>query len=108
MTKKNSLKKMSRKDLLEVLLIQNKKINELEKELKETKELLENKELILSEAGSLAEASLRINKVFEVAQKAADDYLRNIKKLDKSNNQNEKQEYNKKTVIKKESTNTKE
>lgn len=31
------------------------------------------------EAGSIAEAALRINKVFEAAQQAADQYLENIR-----------------------------
>lgn len=101
MSKENKLRRMKRKDLLEILLLQNKKINELEKELINTKKLLDSKEIIISKAGSIAEASLKINEVFEVAQKAADDYLKNIKEIAKSDNQKEKQEYNKKTTIKK-------
>ena len=31
------------------------------------------------EAGSIAEAALRINRVFEAAQEAADQYLENIR-----------------------------
>ena len=31
------------------------------------------------EAGSIAEASLKLNKVFEAAQQAADQYLENIR-----------------------------
>ena len=101
MAKEKTLKKMKRKDLLEVLILQNKKIGELEEELKNAKELLARKEIIISEAGSIAEASLKLNNIFEVAQKAADEYLKNIKEMDKSNNKKEKQEYNKKTAIKK-------
>lgn len=108
MSKEKNLKKMKRKDLLEILLLQNKKIDELAEELRNTKELLNTKEITISKAGSIAEASLKLNKVFESAQNAADDYLRSIQKLDKSNNKKEKQEYNKKTVIKKDSTNSKE
>ena len=90
MSKENNLRKMKRKDLLEILLLQNKKINELEKELSNTKALLERKEIIIYESGSIAEASLKLNKVFEVAQKAADDYLKGVKEMAKSNNQKEK------------------
>lgn len=100
MVMKKNLKRMKRKDLLEILLIQNKKIYELQETLSNTRELLEKKEMIISEAGSIAEASLKLNNIFDVAQKAADDYLRNVKEMDKSNNQKEKQEYNNKTVIK--------
>lgn len=100
MVMKKNLKRMKRKDLLEILLIQNKKIYELQETLSNTRELLEKKEMIISEAGSIAEASLKLNNIFDVAQKAADDYLRNVKEMDKSNNQKEKQEYNNKTAIK--------
>jgi len=108
MNKEKQLKKMKRKDLLEILLLQNKKINELENELLETKKLLNKREIIIKESGSIAEASLKINKVFEVAQKAADDYLKSIKEKDRCNNKKEKNEYNKKVVIKKEIINSKE
>lgn len=83
MIKEKKLKNMKRKDLLEILLLQNKKISNLEEELNKTKELLNERKIILSESGSIAEASLKLNKVFETAQKAADDYLKSIKNNDK-------------------------
>ena len=83
MSKNNSLKKMSRKDLIEVLLLQNEQISELENEVNSMKELLNKREIIISEAGSIAEASLKLNDVFETAQKAADQYLESIKKMNK-------------------------
>lgn len=82
MIKHNSLKKMSRKDLLELLVLQSKKIDKLTNELKETKELLLSKEIIIKESGSIAEASLKLNKIFENAQLAADQYLENIKRIE--------------------------
>lgn len=81
MVEQKDVRKMSRRDLLEVLVLQSKKIDELEEELAKTKEQLQTKQLMISEAGSIAEASLKINKVFEVAQQAADQYLENIKKM---------------------------
>lgn len=39
------------------------------------------REIELREAGSIAEAALRLNGVFETAQKAADQYLYNIRLL---------------------------
>lgn len=44
----------------------------------------------LAKAGSIAEASLEINKIFEVAQKTADQYLENIYRLAEQQNKNEK------------------
>ena len=35
----------------------------------------------LQEAGSIAEAALRLNGIFEIAQKAADQYLENVRRL---------------------------
>lgn len=82
MDKQNNLKKMSRKDLLELLVLQSKKIDKLTNELKETKELLLSKEIIIKESGSIAEASLKLNKIFENAQLAANQYLENIKRIE--------------------------
>ena len=82
MDKQNNLKKMSKKDLLELLVLQSKKIDKLTNELKETKELLTSKEIIIKESGSIAEASLKLNKIFENAQLAADQYLENIKRIE--------------------------
>ena len=81
MFKQTDVKKMSRKDLLELLVAQSKKIDELELELEQTKTLLNSKQIMISEAGSIAEASLRLNKIFELAQEAADQYLENIKNV---------------------------
>lgn len=108
MSKEKNLKKMKRKDLLEILLMQNKKIDELQEELSNKKELLESKEIIISEVGSIAEASLKLNNIFEVAQQAADDYLESVKEMSKNNNPKEKQEYNKEKVIKGENINIEE
>ena len=78
-----NLKKMSRKELLELLVFISTKNDELQKELNETKEKLGRKEIIISEAGSIAEAALKLNNIFEIAQKAADEYLENIKRNNK-------------------------
>lgn len=42
---------------------------------------LESRRIELSEAGSIAEAALKLNGVFEAAQRAADQYLYNIRLL---------------------------
>ena len=44
-----------------------------------TKEELNSKKLVISESGNLAEASLKLSGIFEVAQQAADEYIYNIK-----------------------------
>ena len=73
------IKKISKKELLEILLAQAKRIEELEKELNKTKTKLDSKKITIAESGSIAEASLKLNSIFEVAQEAADQYLTNVK-----------------------------
>ena len=45
----------------------------------------------LEEAGSIAEASLRMNGIFEAAQRCAEQYLMNVKRISQ-NTQEEEQE----------------
>lgn len=73
------LKKLKKIELYEILLAQSEEIDKLKQELVEAKEALEDKKIAIQEAGSLAEASLKLTKVFEEAQKAADLYLENLK-----------------------------
>lgn len=75
----NQLKKMSRVELLELLVEQMEENERLKKETEELKSKLEDKRLIIENSGSLAEAALRLNKVFEAADEAARQYLEGIK-----------------------------
>lgn len=84
MTKEKNLKKLSKKDLLELLVMQSKKIDELDEKLNTTQELLNSKQILISECGSIAEAALKLNKIFEVAQESANQYLENIKRIEKN------------------------
>lgn len=81
MTEKE-LKKLSRIELLELLVEQTEKNEELERKVAELENELESKSLQVSEVGTLAEACLKINKVFEAADAAAQQYLDNIKVYD--------------------------
>ena len=73
------LRKISRKDLLELMLAQAKRIEELEKELEKTQKSLVSKKILIKESGNLAEASLRLSGIFELAQKTAEEYIENTK-----------------------------
>lgn len=77
--KKKDLKKMSRSDLLEILVEQGERIEELEKKLAEANREIECREIKLQESGSIAEAALRLNNVFEAAEMAAKQYVENVK-----------------------------
>ena len=71
------IKKLSRAQLLEMLLLQTEKVEQLEKELDELKKQLDERKLMLEKTGSIAEAALKLNGVFKAAQEAADQYLEN-------------------------------
>ena len=66
---------------MEILLLQSKKIDRMQSEIEELQRELEKKDLKISESGSTAEASIRINNVFADAQIAADQYLKNVHNL---------------------------
>lgn len=75
------LKKLKRDELLQIMIAQSKRISALKKRLDETEKKLADKELALKATGNIAEASLKLNHIFEDAQAAADQYLYNVKKL---------------------------
>ena len=74
MTEKE-LRKMNRYQLLELLVIQTKRADELQKQLEKTKKEHANQQMKISELGSLAEVSMHLNGIFESAQAAADLYV---------------------------------
>jgi len=84
MTEKD-LKKLSRKQLLELLLKQTERADELERELSDVRNELADKSLKQSEAGSIAEEALKLNRVFEAAQAAAMQYVESIKRMSEEN-----------------------
>lgn len=75
------VRKLKRAELLEILVQQKKEIVRLEKQLKEAEEKLQSRDIIIQQAGSIAEASLRLNHIFEDAQNAANQYLENVRRL---------------------------
>lgn len=74
------LKKLSRAELLEMLIAQSKEVADLKERLNDAEERLADRQIRIDSAGSIAEASLALNGVFEAAQKAAEQYLENIRR----------------------------
>ena len=74
------LRKLSRKDLLELLVTLGRERDALQEELERTRAALEDRQLQVEQAGSIAEAALRLNGVFEASQAAAQQYLENIRR----------------------------
>jgi uncharacterized protein with PIN domain len=68
-----------------MLLKMRRENDSLRQELEETKQKLEDRVILTENAGSIAEAALQLNLVFETAQKAADQYLMNVKRLSDEN-----------------------
>ena len=77
--KNKELRKLRRAELLELMLQQQTEIDRLKQENEQLIQKLNDRTITIENAGSIAEASLKLNKVFEAAQKAADDYLESIK-----------------------------
>ena len=73
-------RKFKRVELYEIMLAQAEEIDDLRAKLAAAKKELKNKRIDIQRSGSIAEASLKLTKIFEEAQKAADLYLSNIKK----------------------------
>lgn len=74
------LKRLRRSELLELLVSQGRRLEQLERELSQAKEQLESREIAISSAGTLAEAALKLNGVFEAADAAAKQYLENLER----------------------------
>lgn len=113
------LRKLNRRELLKMLLVQCEETERLQRELNELtsehtvmsesyerlkgklnvkderlnqkdaqitalkntiEEMKMNKAIELAEAGNIAEAALRLNGIFEMAQQAADQYLMNVRR----------------------------
>lgn len=87
MMNENELRKLKRVDLLELLISQGRENEELRRKLAEAEQKLADRQIKTDEAGSIAEAALRLNGVFEAAQAAADQYLENIKRLGGAGNE---------------------
>lgn len=90
MTEKE-FRKLSRLELLEILTEQSRRIEELSQKLEETEKKLQSRKLQIEKAGSIAEASLQLNRVFEAAQAAADQYLENVRYINENRREENKE-----------------
>lgn len=79
--KQPDLRGLSRGELLELLVRQGEEIERLQQRLQECEAQLDSRKLALKEAGSIAEAAIRVSGVFEAAEAAAAQYLENIRLL---------------------------
>ena len=76
----DELKKLNRSDLLEMLLELANENKRLQSEIDELQTRLADRDLKCENLGSIAEASLALNGIFEAADKAAAQYLENAQR----------------------------
>lgn len=74
MTEKE-LKKLNRYQLLELLVVQTERADQLQERVEKLESKLQEQKIKFSKLGSIAEATVHVSKVFEASQKAADMYL---------------------------------
>lgn len=80
MTEKE-LKKFSRAALIRIVLERTRENEDLRQQLRIVGDKLASRDIQLENAGSIAQAALTVNGVFEAAQAAAAQYLENIETL---------------------------
>ena len=83
MTEKE-LKRLSRSELLEMLIGQMEENEKLKIDLEQAQEQAESRQIAIDRAGSIAEAALALNGVFDAAQAAAAQYLENIQQTEEN------------------------
>lgn len=77
------LRRLSRSELLEMLIAQTKENDQLKVRLEQAEIQLRNRRITIDKAGSLAEAALSLNGVFQAADAAAQQYLENIEQINR-------------------------
>jgi len=85
------LRRLSRADLLKMLLVQTEENEKLQARLDELQAQLNSRQIMIDEAGSIAEAALQLNGVFQAAEAAAAQYLENIRRLSEETERNQEQ-----------------
>ena len=73
------LRRLSRSELLEMLIAQTEENRQLKIRLERAEAQLRDRRIAVEKAGSLAEAALQLNRVFEAADKATQQYLENVR-----------------------------
>ena len=75
------LRRLSRSELLEMLIAQTEENDRLKIRLEQAEAQLRDRRIAIDKAGSIAEAALALNGVFQAAEAAAQQYLENIQRI---------------------------
>lgn len=79
------LRHLSRAELVDIIYELQKQNDEKDAQMQKMQAALDERVLGMSKAGSIAEAAISVNGVFEAAQAAADQYLASIRAAEASN-----------------------
>lgn len=77
------LRHMRRTELVEIIFALKQSEDQLKAENADLTAKLEQRQIHLDSAGSIAQAALELNHVFEAAQAARDDYLASVRSVDR-------------------------
>lgn len=69
---------MSRMELIEIIYALEQRERALISEKEQLEKKLKEREILIKESGSIAEAVLGLNKIFEIAQETADQYVASV------------------------------
>ena len=75
------LRRLSRADLIDIIYTLQQQKEQAEQQLAQAQAQLQDRQLRLANAGSIAEAALSLNGVFDAAQAAADQYLQAVRTM---------------------------
>ena len=75
------LRKASRLELLQILLEQKRENESLRQQIAEMEQQLLKRQITIDQAGTLAEAALKLSGIFEAAETACQYYTENIRSL---------------------------
>ena len=75
------LRRLSRSELLEMLIAQTEENARMKRRLEPPEAKSRDRRIAIDKAGSLAEAALSLNGVFQAAEAAAQQYLENIQRI---------------------------
>lgn len=73
------ISKLTRKELIEMLLSLTVENNELRDRVCELEKENKSRKIAIESSGTMAEAALKLNRIFEAADAAAKQYLQNVK-----------------------------
>ena len=75
------LRRLGRSELLEMMISLTEENEKLKLRLEQVEAQLQDRRIMIDKAGSIAEAALRLNGVFEAADQAARQYLENVRRM---------------------------